>query len=129
MHYFDILCLGLLFGLVVKNLPANVGGTVDLHSIPGSGRSPGGGHGDVLQNSCLEDPHRQRNLGGYGPWGRKKSDTTEATYYIVHTHAFLSLKYLLHRIIERKKINNRGKSQQIYSKCFLLFTSFLALDK
>ena len=43
--------------------------------------------------------------------------------------AFLSLKYLLHRIIEIKKINNRGKSQQIYSKCFLLLTSFLALDK
>ena len=54
MHYFDILCLGLLFGLVVKNLPANAGGTGDLHSIPGSGRSPGGVHGDVLQNSCLD---------------------------------------------------------------------------
>ena len=71
----------------------------------------------------------QRNLGGYDPWGPKKLDTTEAAYYVVHTHAFLSLKYLLHRIIERKKINNRGKSQQIYSKCFLLLISFLALDK
>ena len=96
MHYFDILCLGLLFGLVVKNLRANAGGTGDSHSIPGSGRSPRGGHGDVLQYSCLENPHGKRNLGGYGPWGLKELDTTEATYYMVHTHAFLSLKYLLH---------------------------------
>ena len=56
MHYFDILCLGLLFGLVVKNLRANAGGTGDSHSIPGSGRSPRGGHGNSLQYSSLENP-------------------------------------------------------------------------
>ena len=56
MHYFDILCLGLLFGLVVKNLRANAGGTGDSHSIPGSGRSPRGGHDNPLQYSCLENP-------------------------------------------------------------------------
>ena len=38
--------------LVVKNLPANAG---DLGSIPGSGKSPGGGHGKPLQYSCLEN--------------------------------------------------------------------------
>ena len=38
---------------MVKNLPANAG---DLGSIPGSGRSPGGGHGNPLQYSCLENP-------------------------------------------------------------------------
>ena len=42
--------------LVVKNLPANAGDTRDASSIPGSGRSPGGGHGDPLQSSCLENP-------------------------------------------------------------------------
>ena len=31
-------------------------------SIPGLGRSPGGGHGNVLQYSCLENPHGQRSL-------------------------------------------------------------------
>ena len=31
--------------------------------IPGLGRSPGGGHGNPLQYSCLENPHGQRNLG------------------------------------------------------------------
>ena len=42
--------------LVVKNPPANAGDIRDLGSIPGSGRSPGGGHGNPLQYSCLENP-------------------------------------------------------------------------
>ena len=42
--------------LVVKNLPANAGDVRDLSSIPGLGRSPGGGHGHPLQYSCLENP-------------------------------------------------------------------------
>ena len=41
---------------VVKNLPAKAGDIRDLGSIPGSGRSPGGGHGNPLQYSCLENP-------------------------------------------------------------------------
>ena len=49
----------------------------DLGSIPGSGRSPGGGHGNPLQYSCLENPHGQRSLVGYSPLGRKESDMTE----------------------------------------------------
>ena len=42
--------------LVVKNPPANVGDIKDLGSIPGLGRSPGGGHGNPLQYPCLENP-------------------------------------------------------------------------
>ena len=42
--------------LVVKNPPANFGDIKDMGSIPGSGRSPGGGHGNPLQYSCLENP-------------------------------------------------------------------------
>ena len=44
----------------------------NLGSIPGLGRSPGGGHGNPLQYSCLENPHGQRSLAGYGPWGGKE---------------------------------------------------------
>ena len=40
---------------VVKNLPANARNTKDAGSIPGSGRSPGGGNGYLLQYSCLEN--------------------------------------------------------------------------
>ena len=36
----------------------------DLGWIPELGRSPGGGHGDPLQYSCLENPHAQRSLAG-----------------------------------------------------------------
>ena len=42
--------------LVVRNLPADAGDIGDLGLIPGSGRSPGGGHGNPLQYSCLENP-------------------------------------------------------------------------
>ena len=42
--------------LVVENPPANAGGIGDLGLIPGPGRSPGGGHGNPLQYSCLENP-------------------------------------------------------------------------
>ena len=40
---------------MVKNLPANTGGSRDTSSIPGSGRSPGGGNGNPLQYACLEN--------------------------------------------------------------------------
>ena len=42
--------------LVVKNLPANAGDIKDVGSIPGLGRSHGGGHGNQLQYPCLENP-------------------------------------------------------------------------
>ena len=42
--------------LVVKNPPANAGDEGDVGSIPGLGRSPGGGHGNPLWYSCLEYP-------------------------------------------------------------------------
>ena len=49
----------------------------DLGSVPGLGRSPGGGHGNPLQYSCLENPHGQKILAGYSSWGCKELDTTE----------------------------------------------------
>ena len=64
-------------GSVGKESACNAGATGDVASIPGSGRSPGGGHGNPLQYSCLENPQGQRSLVGYSPWGCKESDTTE----------------------------------------------------
>ena len=57
-----------------KESAYNVG---DLGSIPGRGRSPGGGHGNPLQYFCLENPHGERCLVGYSPSGCKELDTTE----------------------------------------------------
>ena len=42
--------------LVVKNPPASAGDVRDMGSVPGLGRSPGGGNGNPLQSSCLENP-------------------------------------------------------------------------
>jgi len=64
--------------LEVKNLPAKAGDARDLGSIPGLGSFPGGGYGNRLQCSCLENPMDR------GAWratvhGITESDTTEAT--------------------------------------------------
>ena len=63
---------------MVKNPPANAGDIRDMGSIPESGRSPGGGHGNPLQYSYLENPMDR------GAWratahGVTESDTTEVT--------------------------------------------------
>ena len=65
---------------MVKNPPANAGDLRNRDSIPGSGRSPGGGPGNPLQYSGLENP-----VDG-GAWratvhGVAESDTTEATQH------------------------------------------------
>ena len=48
-----------------------------LGSVPGLRRSPGRGHGNPLQYSCLENSQGQRSLVGYSPQAPKESDTTE----------------------------------------------------
>ena len=64
--------------LVVKNISANAGNIRDMGSVPGLGRSPGGGYGNPVQYSCLENPMDR------GAWGATvhsiaKLDTTEVT--------------------------------------------------
>ena len=60
-------------GLDSKESTCNAG---DLDLIPGLGRSPGRGHGDPLQYSCLQNPHGQRSVAGCS----KESDMTERGY-------------------------------------------------
>ena len=57
--------------LVVKNTPASSGDIRDLGLIPGLGRSPGGGHGNPLQYSCLENPMGEE-LGGLWSVGSQR---------------------------------------------------------
>ena len=64
--------------VVLKNRPARAGDIRDAGLIPGSERSPGGGHGDPLQYSCLKNPMDR------GVWEGTvhrvaESDTTKAT--------------------------------------------------
>ena len=72
---------------MIENPPANAGDVRIVGSIPGLGRSPGGGPGKPLQYSCLENPTdrgacwatvhgvAKKCLVGYSPWSRKESDT------------------------------------------------------
>ena len=61
---------------LVKNSPANAGDARDVGSIPGSGRSPGEGHGNPLQYSCLETPMERGGWQATVHWVAE-SDMTE----------------------------------------------------
>ena len=74
--------------LVVKNLPANEGDTKDTGSIPGWGRSPGGGHGSPVQYSCLENPMDRGAC-----WATVQRVTVSQTQLSTHAH----MHTLLHK--------------------------------
>ena len=63
--------MGLPSESAVKNLPAMQELQEIQCSIPGSGRSPGGQHGNPLQNSCLENINGQWSLASYSPQGHR----------------------------------------------------------
>ena len=65
--------------LVVKNPAANARDIRDVRLIPELRRAPGGGHGNPLQYSCMENPHGQWNLGGYSPYSLTGLDMNGAT--------------------------------------------------
>ena len=83
---------------MVKNLPANAGDIRDIGSIPGLGRSPGGGHSNTLQFSFLENSQRrvQRSLVDYSPWGHKELNMTE--HSIAHGSSVFSFLRSLHTV-------------------------------
>ena len=84
---------------VAKEPPANAGDKRDMGSITGLGGSPGGGHGNPLLYSCLENPHRQRSLVGCSPWCRKESDMTEQ----LSTGQHSTVTLLRHSYYDNKK--------------------------
>ena len=66
--------MGFLGGTIIKNPPSSVGDARHMSLIPGSGRSPGVGNGNVLQYSCLENP-RDREAWWAAVLGVAKSQT------------------------------------------------------
>ena len=77
---------------VVKNLPVNSGGLRDARFFPGCGRSPGGGHGNPLQYSCLENPKDRGQSTGSQKVGHDWSDWA---HMHTHTHVVVCRRYLL----------------------------------
>ena len=69
----------------------------DLGLIPGLGKSPGEGHGNPLQYSCLENPQGQRNLVGCSPWDHKELVTTERVRTV-------SVKRCLRRTVQKRSL-------------------------
>ena len=86
-------------GPVVRNLPANTGYTRDVGSIPGLGRSPGGGQGNPLQYSCLENPMDR------GAW--------QVTLHgVAKRRAWLKGHTCLHKGYSSEKNLNSGKERR-----------------
>ena len=77
----------------------------DLGSFPGLGRSPGGGQGNPLQYSCLENPQGQRSLVGSSPWGHSESDTTEQVSTEHIFEKFLMLHSAVHTLTKWRAVN------------------------
>ena len=73
---------------MIKNPPANAGDIRDVGSIPGLGGSSGGGNGNPLQYSCLENPMDR------GAWWVAKSQTQLSACAHTHTHTNISIKML-----------------------------------
>ena len=100
------ICVGFPGGPDGKESVCNVG---DLGLIPGLGRSPGGGHGNPLQYSCLENPQGQRSLEGYS---RKESDMAEQ----------LSRLYIYHNIVKQLLFNEKLFKKEPFHGMALLFS-------
>ena len=80
--------------LVVKNLPTNAGDVRDADSMPGSGRYPGGGHGNHPSIFAWRIPWTEKS-GGLVHKGGKELDVTEGTEHERGTHLLGSCEYLI----------------------------------
>ena len=116
--------------LVVKNLPANAGDRRDAGSILGSGRSPGGGHGNPLQHSRLENP-RDRGAWQVAVQGATKSQTwlkRLSIYAQKHRYRnisfYCSLLCFEYNALKKKKASGRfGANLHWSSQCQHFFNS------
>ena len=90
---------GLSCGSVSKESAHNAG---DLGLIPGLGRSPGGGHGNPLQDSWVENPYEQRSPASYSPWVTKSQTrlNSQAQHTAQHGSFIPSFLRTLHIILQ-----------------------------
>ena len=108
LHNFPFMATSVsaLYHVKLQSLPGGSDSKESIHNagdlclIPGFGMLPGGGHGNPLQYSCLENPHGQRSLAGYSPRCRKESDmtdwlgTTYLRYIYIYIYIYNIFKYI-----------------------------------
>ena len=103
--------------LVVKNLPVNTGDIRDVGSIPGSGSSPGGGHDNPLQYSCLKNPMDRGTWRAAvqrvtQSWTRLKRSRLHALMFEISVDIFLLQKS------HSDLLNHaRGLSEHLFAPC------------
>ena len=102
LKYWILLHLDFPGGSAVKNLPASAGDTGDTGSIPGLGRFSGGGNGNPLQYSCLENP-MDRGDWQSSPQGLKESEMTEWLSTLLH----LTLNYKIFNRLSLRWVTDR----------------------
>ena len=100
----------------------------DLGSIPWLGRSPGGGHCNPLQYSCLDNPHGHRNLGGCSPWGSQRirhdwsnlaythKESKKSVLWSLPSRSFQSVIHL------GKQARSTGDLKRDRGSCWLIYT-------
>ena len=88
-----------------------------LGLIPGLGRSLGGEHGNSLQYSCLENPHGQRSLADYSPWGCTELDMSERLSTAQHR----AMSVLMEMPIIRVLLATSGYAAEHVMGCQQLF--------
>ena len=103
---------------MVKNSPTNAGDVKDEGLIPGPGRSPGEGHGNLLQYSGLEN---LRDC--YSPWGCKESDMTEQLSLSPVSYCFNCYSFIVY--FEFRKCDT--SRFDLYQDCFGCLRSFVIL--
>ena len=101
--------------LVVKNVPANAGDIRDSGLVPGLGRCPGGGHGNPLQYSCLENPMDRgfwwtEDSGGLQSLGSQSR--TRLKQLSTHTRCYTSCNYVCFSLRSSLCLIPRIQSQQ-----------------
>ena len=100
-----------LGGAVVKNPPANTGDARDMGLIPGSGRSPGGGNGNPIQYTCLENP-MDRGAWWGAAYGVAKSQTWLSTIITHGSRRRMLLNIPKQRILPTANNSPVQKQQQ-----------------
>ena len=94
-------------------------------TIPGSGRSPGGRHGNPLQYSCLKNPHRESGWAGYSPYGHKGSDIYEV---MQHMHTFTKPASISDSFIWLLKIYSQ-QHEHVSSKTALNYFEYACISQ